>query len=119
MQTLYTKIGPNRLRTIVDRFYAIVFNDSTIAYLFNTDKSLIRNKQYQFLTHFFLGPQNYTAAHGHPKMRMRHAPHKINNSAKEDWLLHENSYNENIDDPALAMALYECFPKVAAHMVNT
>lgn len=53
MQTLYTKIGPNRLRTIVDRFYDIVFNDSTIAYLFNTDKSLIRNKQYQFLTHFF------------------------------------------------------------------
>ena len=52
-------------------------------------------------------------------MRMRHAPHKINNSAKEDWLLHENSYNENIDDPALEMALYECFPKVAAHMVNT
>jgi hemoglobin len=120
MQTLYTKIGPNRLRAIVDRFYDIVFNDSTIAHLFITDKSLIRNKQYQFLTQFFGGPQNYTAAHGHPKMRMRHAPHKIDHSAMEEWLrCMKIAINENIDDPELATVLYECFPKVAAHMVNT
>lgn len=120
METLYTKIGPKRLKAIVDRFYDIVFDESKIAHLFNTDKSLIRDKQYQFLTQFLGGPQIYTASHGHPRMRMRHAPHAIDNSAMEEWLrCMKIAINENIDDQELATALYECFPKVAAHMVNT
>ena len=36
MQTIYTKIGPKRLRAIVDRFYDIVFDESKISHLFKT-----------------------------------------------------------------------------------
>ena len=120
MQTLYTRIGPKRLKAIVDRFYDLVFEESEIAHLFNADKSLIRDKQYQFLTQFLGGPQIYTASYGHPKMRMRHAPHRIDKAAMEEWLrCMKISINENVEDSDLATVLYECFPKVAAHMVNT
>ena len=120
MQTLYAKIGPEKLKQIVDRFYDIVFNDSKISHLFDTDKSLIRDKQYQFLTQFLGGPQLYSNSYGHPRMRMRHAPHVIDNDAKDEWLrCMKIAINEKIDDPELADALYNCFPKVAQHMVNS
>ena len=119
MQTLYTKIGPEKLRDIVDRFYDIVFNTSKIEHLFKTDKSLIREKQYKFLTQFLGGPQDYSETYGNPRMKMRHAPHAIDTDAKEEWLrCMKIAIDENIEDPELANALYNCFPKLADHMVN-
>lgn len=119
METLYTKIGPENLRAIVDRFYDLVFNNDKIGHLFQTDHSIIRDKQYQFLTQFLGGPQIYTASYGHPKMRMRHMPHKITVAAKDEWLrCMEEAISAVIKDKELAAALYNCFPPVAAHMVN-
>ena len=120
MQTLYTKIGPEKLKAIVDRFYDRVFEKSKISHLFKTDKSVIRDKQYQFLTQFLGGPQLYSETYGHPRMRMRHAPHVIDNAAKEEWLrCMRIAIDEIIDDSDLADALYNCFPQVASHMVNS
>lgn len=119
MTTLYAKIGPKKLREIVDRFYDLVFEESEIKHLFKTDKSLIRDKQYQFLTQFLGGPQIYTQHHGHPRMRIRHLPHAIDDAAKTEWLrCMKQSIYENIEDKELAEALYNCFPMIAQHMVN-
>lgn len=119
METLYSKIGPDKLREIVDAFYDIVFTESKIKHLFNTEKTLIREKQYKFLTQFLGGPQLYTSEFGHPKMRMRHLPHKIDEAAKNEWLrCMKQAIFEKVDDKSLANALYNCFPQVAAHMVN-
>lgn len=120
MESIYSKIGPERLRTIVDTFYDLVFENEKIGPLFQTDKSLIRDKQYQFLTQFLGGPQLYSASYGHPRMRMRHLPHKIDQEAMEEWLsCMKQAIHQNIEDPELALALYNCFPKLAAHMVNS
>ena len=64
METIYAKIGPKRLRQLVDKFYDIVFFDSEIAHLFDSDKSHIRDKQYRFLTQFLGGPGLYTEKFG-------------------------------------------------------
>ncbi len=119
MESIYSKIGPEKLRAIVDTFYDLVFDNEIIGHLFQTDKSLIRDKQYQFLTQFLGGPHLYSESYGHPRMRMRHLPHEIDQEAKEEWLrCMKIAIHENIEDPKLANALYECFPKLAAHMVN-
>ncbi|MCR9172721.1 MAG: globin [bacterium] len=86
MDSIYSKIGPEKLRAIVDSFYDLVFVNEIIGPLFQTDKSLIRDKQYQFLTQFLGGPHLYSASYGHPRMRMRHLPHKIDQVAMEEWL---------------------------------
>lgn len=119
METLYSKIGPESLRKLVDTFYDLVFNESSISHLFNTDKSVIRDKQYQFLTQFLGGPQLYTAEHGHPRMRMRHNPHAIDEAARIEWLRCMKLAISKMDfEPELGEALYNCFPRVAAHMQN-
>ena len=119
MESIYSKIGPKRLRAIVNTFYDLVFDNEIIGHLFQTDKSLIRDKQYQFLTQFLGGPYLYSESYGHPRMRMRHLPHAIDEKAKNEWLrLMRISIFQNIEDEQLAEALYSCFPKLAAHMVN-
>lgn len=119
METLYSKIGPEQLKMIIDRFYDLVFTESSIAHLFQTDRDLVRRKQYMFLTQFLGGPQIYNAEFGHPRMRMRHLPHAIDDAAKDEWLrCMKQSINESELSDELKEALYNCFPQVAQHMVN-
>ncbi|PWL30513.1 MAG: globin [Fluviicola sp. XM-24bin1] len=120
MENLYSKIGPETLSAIVDTFYDHVFENELIGHLFQTDKSLIRYKQYQFLTQFLGGPHLYSESYGHPRMRMRHLPHRIDQAAMEEWLkCMKSAINQNLEDEELANALYSSFPRLAQHMVNS
>lgn len=119
MDTIYSRIGPERLQLLVDRFYDRVFFDSTISHLFKTDKSQIKDKQFRFLTQFLGGPLLYAEKYGPPKMRARHLPHAIGQVEKNEWL---RCMRESIDsmqfEDDLGDILYACFPQVAEHMVN-
>ena len=87
MKTLYERIGSDRLRSLLDIFYAKVFFDSSIQNLFALDQhELIKKKQFLFLSQFLGGPQLYSQEYGHPKMKMRHLPHTITVEAKDEWL---------------------------------
>lgn len=119
MQTLYEKIGENRLEHILTAFYDRVFESAIIGPLFKGAKEDIISKQFKFLCQFLGGPAYYSQEFGHPKMRMRHLPHSIDNTAKEEWLkLMRISIFEVIEEKELAEALYNCFPAIAQHMVN-
>ncbi|MFT5777146.1 MAG: hemoglobin [Crocinitomicaceae bacterium] len=119
VENIYTNIGPEKLRVLVDRFYDIIFNESEITHLFTTDPGLIRDKQYRFLTQFLGGPQLYNEQYGHPRMRQRHGKHIIDNAAKVEWL---RCMRKAIDSMGFeiefADSLYNCFPKLADHMQN-
>lgn len=119
--TLYERIGDDRLQQLLSSFYAKVFESPVIGKLFNkTDAETIQDKQFCFLTQFLGGPPRYNMKYGHPKMRMRHAPHKIDEAARDEWLqLMESSIQELDMEPELKVALYNCFPQVAQHMVNS
>lgn len=121
MDTLYTIVGKQRLNQIVNSFYDKVFVSPIIGHLFKGEGQLIRKKQELFLTQFLGGPPLYSHEYGHPKMRMRHLPHKVTVEAKDEWLrlMRLSIYEVLEDEPRLAEALYECFPKVAQHMVNS
>lgn len=119
MDTIYSKIGPERLQQLVGHFYDIVFNESSIAHLFQTDRDVVRDKQYRFLTQFLGGPQLYSEVYGHPRMRARHLPHAIGSAEKDEWLrcmrlaIDKMNFEDDLGD-----VLYNCFPQVAQHMVN-
>ena len=119
METLYNRIGEVNIKKLVNVFYENVFNHSSISHLFDSDISLIKEKQFMFLSQFLGGPQLYTEKYGHPKMRARHMPHKIDNSAKDEWLrCMKEAINTLGLEEGLGDALYNCFPQVAQHMVN-
>lgn len=120
MNTLYELLGEQNLKLLVTEFYNRVFSSEKIGPLFQNDKEEIIEKQFLFLSQFLGGPQLYSEKFGHPKMRMRHLSHKITNEAKEEWL---KCMKESIDTlqvhPELKKALFDCFPPLAQHMVNS
>lgn len=120
MNTLYEILGEHNLKQLVNEFYARVFTSEKIGPLFQNDQEEIKEKQFMFLTQFLGGPQLYTEKHGHPKMRMRHLPHRITAEAKEEWLRCMKEAIETLHvHPEFKRALYDCFPPVAQHMVNS
>jgi hemoglobin len=118
-KTLYESVGAENLKELVNRFYDNVQNSEIISPLFMGDFDLIKDKQYCFLTQFLGGPALYTEKYGHPRMRMRHLPHAIDQQSKIEWLacMRVAIDSLNLSDD-LAEALYNCFPPVAQHMVN-
>lgn len=118
METLFEKIGPQKLKRLVNLFYDEI-QRSSIQHLFQTDMSIVRDKQYMFLTQFLGGPQLYSNQYGHPKMRMRHLPHAIDQEAAIEWLrCMRSAIDQEFEDKELGNALYNCFPKLAEHMIN-
>jgi len=120
MQTMYEKLGDERLHQLVEAFYAQVFVNPVIGGLFkNSDQETVKDKQYCFLTQYLGGPLRYFEKYGNPKMRMRHLPHKIDEAAKDEWLkLMKNAISTLDWEEENKTALYNCFPTLAAHMQN-
>lgn len=120
MENLYGKIGAENIKLLVNGFYEYVFQSPKIEPLFRTDRNEIKRKQELFLTQFLGGPPVYSMEFGHPKMRMRHLPHKITEEAKEEWLrcMKQAIADLPVSDK-LKEELFSIFPKVAAHMVNS
>lgn len=121
MKNFYEKIGESRLKLVIKEFYQHVFSSPVIGKLFNNDKELIQEKQLKFLTQFLGGPDLYSREYGHPKMRMRHLPHRIDQEAKEEWLRCMRLAVDKAfhDDPELGNSFYSIFPPIANHMVNS
>ena len=118
--TIYEKLGQAKLEQMVNTFYELVLDNPVLSPLFNTDMDLVRKKQIAFLTQFLGGPPLYNQTFGHPMMRARHLPHKITESAAVEWLSCMNSAIETLDiEEDFKSTLFNCFPRLAAHMVNS
>jgi hemoglobin len=117
--SLFEKLGAENLKTLVDRFYDLVFQHEQIAHLFKTDKETIKEKQRLFLTQFLGGPPLYTQQYGHPQLRARHLPHPIGEEDAVAWLecmsraITSLSVDESIKDE-----LFKRLVPTAMFMVN-
>lgn len=119
VKTLYESIGDDNLAKLVDEFYSLVQLNAVLSPLFKGDFEIIKEKQFLFLSQFLGGPQRYTAKFGHPRMRMRHLRHAIDEQAMNEWLDCMKQAIETLPlDNSVKEALYACFPPVARHMVN-
>ena len=118
-ETLYHRLGEENLKTLVDRFYDLVFQNEVISHLFKTDKELIKEKQRLFLTQFLGGPPLYSERHGHPQLRARHMPHPITEEDAVAWLscMSEAITSLAIDEPTKD-ELFKRFIPTAMFMVN-
>ena len=81
--------GEPRVRELVDRFYDPMDEDpacETIRKLHPEELGESRDKLSDFLCGWMGGPPLYMQKHGHPKLRMRHAPFSIGNAERDQWL---------------------------------
>jgi len=73
-----------------------------------------------FLEQYWGGPGTYSEERGHPRLRMRHMPFKVNPLARDRWLLHMRAAVDSLELSPLDDATLWAYLERAAHaMVNT
>ena len=73
-----------------------------------------------FLEQYWGGPGTYSQERGHPRLRMRHMPFKVNPDARDRWLLHMRAALDTLELPPLQDAtLWAYLDRAAQAMVNT
>jgi hemoglobin len=118
--SVYDMVGGDpTFRHLVDVFYDKVEADPALRAMFPTDLAPGRQWQFLFLTQFFGGPARYTQERGHPRLRMRHMPFPIDQSARDRWLKYmlEAIDEAGIDEPARGI-MRDYFERGSAFMIN-
>ncbi|MCP2013826.1 hemoglobin [Deinococcus sp. HSC-46F16] len=118
--SLYDRIGPEALASLVRRFYTHVARDPDLAPIFPDDLTHTAEKQFAFLSGFLGGPPLYHQRYGHPRLRARHLPFEITPTRGRAWLACMNAALRETPEigEAEARELYAALARVAVHMVN-
>ena len=120
-QTVYDRIGPEGFDRLIEAFYRRVAADPVLRPLYpEGDLAPAARRLRLFLVQFFGGPGTYSEERGHPRLRMRHAPFRIDAQARDVWVVHMRAALDEaaIPEPARA-ALLDYFERTATHMINT
>lgn len=113
--------GEQTFRTIARVFYQCVKTDPVLHEMYpEEDLAPAEERLRLFLIQYWGGPSKYQEKRGHPRLRMRHAPFKVNPTAKEHWL---RAMRTGVDAAALSEAddalVWDYFERAALAMVNT
>ena len=113
--------GHDTFVALVERFYQGVETDPVLKPMYPADDwdGAVRRLT-MFLEQYWGGPGTYSEERGHPRLRMRHNPFKVNPDARDRWLAH---MRVAVDSLALAPAdrelLWDYLERAAHAMVNT
>ncbi len=123
MESLYLQMGGEEgVRRLVDRFYDVMDEDSSVGVLRQMHAKTLkssRQKLFEFLSGWLGGPQLYIEKHGHPRLRQRHLPFKIDHHARDQWMYCMRvAVEETVDSAELKEALLQAFHDLADHMRN-
>ena len=73
-----------------------------------------------FLEQYWGGPTTYSEERGHPRLRMRHMPFKVNPDARDRWLTHMRAAQDTLAlSPLQDATLWSYLERAAHSMVNT
>jgi hemoglobin len=119
----YERIGGEaKIRELVDRFYELMDTlpeTQPIRQMHAKSLRVSREKLFMFLSGWLGGPQLYTEKYGHPRLRQRHLPFAIDNSARDQWMLCMVRAMEDVGiEPGLRKELEAAFRKTADFMRN-
>lgn len=119
--SIYTRLGgPEPFWRIARAFYGRVERDPTpFRAIFPADLGEAVRNQAEFLIQYFGGPGDYSARKGHPRLRMRHAPFRIDVAARHRWVEHMVAALEEagIPEPERSEML-RYFANTATFMIN-
>jgi hemoglobin len=114
--------GEAGVRAMAERFYDIMETEpraQDLLALHPQPLTAIREKFFEFLSGWFGGPQLFTEKYGHPRLRARHLPFRIDVKMRDQWLLcMYQVLDEQVQDPLLHMQLKQQFTRLAHHMIN-
>lgn len=84
---LYHRIGEATLRRVVAGFYRRVPADPVLGPMYPPEElAAAEQRLYGFLAQRFGGPDDYSRERGHPRLRMRHMPFAVDETARDHWI---------------------------------
>ena len=87
-QHVYSAIGEEGFNRLIDAFYRQVPTDDVLGPMYPAeDLEGAKQRLRDFLIFRFGGPQTYIEQRGHPRLRIRHAPFAIGQTARDRWLV--------------------------------
>lgn len=122
MHTFYEQVGGRpTFQKLVHEFYRGVADDPVLKPMYpEEDLGPAEERLLLFLEQYWGGPGTYSAQRGHPRLRMRHQPFKVNPDARDRWLAHMRNALDTLALPPLDEAtLWDYLERAAFAMVNT
>jgi hemoglobin len=113
--------GTETFKKLVNKFYEGVATDEILRPMYpEEDLAPAAERLRMFLEQYWGGPTTYQEQRGHPRLRMRHQPYKINPLARERWLQHMRDALDSLALPQLLDAeLWAYLDRAATAMLNT
>ncbi|NEE02655.1 globin [Phytoactinopolyspora halotolerans] len=113
--------GADTFARLVRRFYQGVAEDPELRALYpEEDLGPAEERLRMFLEQYWGGPTTYSDQRGHPRLRMRHAPFKVNPAARDRWLHHMKVAVDELDlPPTYRETLWDYLERAAFSLVNT
>jgi hemoglobin len=117
---VYELIGDEGFARLIAEFYRRVPDDDILSLLYKgRDLAGAQWRLREFLVGRFGGPERYIQKRGHPRLRMRHHPFKIDQAARDRWcLLMSAAFKEAKLHPIAETMLRRFFEDSATFMIN-
>lgn len=121
-QTFYDAVGGHEtFEKIVEVFYAQVAEDEEFRALYpEEDLEPAKERLLMFLEQYWGGPRAYQERRGHPRLRMRHMPFRVDAQARDTWLRYmRHAVDAAGLSPMHREILWDYLERAAHSMVNS
>lgn len=117
---IYAMIGEEGFTRLVGAFYRQVPHDDILTAMYpRDDLAGAEQRLRDFLIYRFGGPQRYIEERGHPRLRARHIPFRIDQAARDRWIELMNSAFAEAALPAeVEQFLRAFFDQMSTFMIN-
>ncbi|MFT4233526.1 MAG: globin [Microbacterium sp.] len=120
--SFYDEVGGHEtFAKLVAEFYRGVAADEVLRAMYpEEDLGPAEERLLMFLEQYWGGPTTYGETRGHPRLRMRHLPFRVNPDARDRWLSHMRAAVDSLHlAPLHEAALWDYLERAAHAMVNT
>ena len=117
---VYSAIGAEGFGRLVAAFYQQVPEDEILGPMYTMgDLPGAEQRLRDFLIGRFGGPQTYIEQRGHPRLRARHSPFSIDQTARDRWMrLMDNALGEAALPVEAERVLRKFFNEMSTFMIN-
>ena len=117
---VYSRIGEDGFQRLVAAFYAQVPGDDILGAMYpKHDLAGAEQRLRDFLVGRFGGPRRYEEQRGHPRLRMRHMPFKLDQAARDRWVtLMDRALDEAALPEDATQVLRQFFHHMATFLMN-
>ncbi|HEV3483042.1 MAG TPA: globin [Candidatus Acidoferrales bacterium] len=111
---IYSIIGEEGFTRLVAAFYRQVPHDDILGAMYPRNELQDAEQRLRdFLIYRFGGPEKYIAERGHPRLRARHLPFRIDQAARDRWM---QLMNKALADAALPTDVEQLLRAFFEHM---